>query len=157
METATSLWNVSADPDAITSPKNERPTQEAEISADPAGCCWCLKLLLFGHCVALICSWHWRRIKGDKRTRWAFNGWWAHEKCGKRLTTEPVDFGSGTADELAPKLESSVKQERKTAKTADGFACVLCLCHASLNWDIHFLCLKFRHYFFFIIVICIYT
>lgn len=145
METATSLWNVSADPDAITSHENERPTQEAEISADPAGCCWCLKLLLFGHCVALICSWHWRRIKTEKRTRWAFNGWWAHEKYGKHLTTEPVNLCSGTADELAPKLEPSVKQERKTAKTADGLACVLCLCRACPNWDIDFLCLKFRH------------
>lgn len=52
------------------------------------------------------------------------------------------------AEELAPKLEPSLEEERKSAKTADGLACFLCLCRASLNRDINFLCVGFRIVFF---------
>lgn len=52
------------------------------------------------------------------------------------------------AEELAPKLEPSLEEERKSAKTADGLACFLCLCRASLNRDINFLCVEFRIVFF---------
>lgn len=115
---------------------SERHTQEAELSADPAGCCWCLKLLLFGHCVALICLWHWRHIKAEKGTRLAFSGRRAYDWSGKRLTARTSGLLPGTAQELAPKLEPPRKQGRKTAKTADGSACSLCLCRASPNRDI---------------------
>lgn len=153
-------WRPSTDPwftrflvDCVSWPwrhhvtENVRRTQEVELSADPAGCCWCLKLLLFGHCVALICSWHWRHIKAEKGTRRAFTGGRADEEQGTRLTARTLNLrtscrrASSKAWTFGGKKKE--KQHRQPAARRALFVYVVPVWTAILNC----LCLEFRHFF----------
>lgn len=72
--------------------------------------------VLFGHCVALICLWHWRHIKAEKGARRAFSDWRAGDWSGKRLTARTLGLFSATAQELAPKAWTSAETRKKNSK-----------------------------------------
>lgn len=116
----------------------QRHIQEAELSADPVGCCWCLKLRLFGHCVALICPWHWRHIKAEKGTRRALSGRRAYDWSGKRLTARTLGLFWPPAEELAPSEAWTSAETRKESskdkrRSVLPFVCVCRACQQALQ------------------------
>lgn len=107
----------SADPDVITSTLADVTYRKLNYQLIPLADVDARSCVLFGHCVALICLWHWRHIKAEKGARRAFSGWRACDWSGKRLTARTLGLFSATAEELAPKAWTSAEtRKKKTAK-----------------------------------------
>lgn len=106
----------SADPDVITSTLANVAYRKLNYQLIPLADVDARSCVLFGHCVALICLWHWRHIKAEKGARRAFSGWRACDWSGKRLTARTLGLFSATAEELAPKAWTSAETRKKNSK-----------------------------------------